>query len=211
MLHGDLAFAGVVGPINFSPDGRYLVTALQNDPTVRLWLWRPGDLIFEASSRLSRNLTMQEWRQYFGDQPYYKTCPNLPVHYSVVEAGRRLAEEGDIDGARAILSEICKLDPSLALDPDREMRMAAARGLMAEGDQLARNRDIPAAAAAKFRQALERDPELQIDSERRAREGAGRCGPSFRLGRRAAGEKAGCHRRSIHFLEGTGAEPFLEL
>ncbi len=26
----------------------------------------------------SRNLTQEEWRQYLGDEPYRKTCPNLP-------------------------------------------------------------------------------------------------------------------------------------
>jgi hypothetical protein len=35
-------------------------------------------LIDEACSRLSRNLTRWEWRLYLGDEPYRKTCPNLP-------------------------------------------------------------------------------------------------------------------------------------
>jgi hypothetical protein len=36
------------------------------------------DLIDEACARLTRNLTPEEWRQYLGDEPYRKTCPNLP-------------------------------------------------------------------------------------------------------------------------------------
>lgn len=33
-----------------------------------------------AACRIAnRNLTQQEWRQYFGDLPYHKTCPALPT------------------------------------------------------------------------------------------------------------------------------------
>jgi hypothetical protein len=65
-----------VSDVAFSPDGRYLATVGRN--TVRVWLWRPEDLIAEALRRLTRNLTKEEWQQYLGDEPYRKTCPNLP-------------------------------------------------------------------------------------------------------------------------------------
>ena len=55
---------------------RYL--ALQVLDTVHIFLWRPEDLINEACTRLNRNLTPQEWRQYFPEDPYRKICPNLP-------------------------------------------------------------------------------------------------------------------------------------
>lgn len=55
---------------------RYL--ALQVLETVHIFLWRSEDLTNEACARLNRNLTQQEWRQYFPDEPYRKTCPNLP-------------------------------------------------------------------------------------------------------------------------------------
>jgi WD40 repeat protein len=71
--------------VAFSPDGRYLTTlsvASMGDArsfsTVQAWLWRPQDLIADACSRLIRNLTPDEWRQHLGDEPYRKTCPNLP-------------------------------------------------------------------------------------------------------------------------------------
>jgi hypothetical protein len=47
--------------------------------TARVWLLRPEDLIAEACSRLTRNLTHAEWRQYIGEEEYRPTCPNLPV------------------------------------------------------------------------------------------------------------------------------------
>jgi hypothetical protein len=40
--------------------------------------WRTEDLINEACSLLARNLNMDEWRRYFGLEPYRKTCPSLP-------------------------------------------------------------------------------------------------------------------------------------
>lgn len=37
------------------------------------------DLLNIACRTAGRNLTPQEWQEAFGDQPYHKTCPNLPT------------------------------------------------------------------------------------------------------------------------------------
>ena len=66
-----------VNAITFSPDGKYLATASADD-TARMWLWRPEDMINEACSRLYRNFNQDEWKTYMGDEPYRKTCPELP-------------------------------------------------------------------------------------------------------------------------------------
>ena len=48
--------------------------------TLHLWKWRPEDLIADACSRVTRNLTRFEWEQYIGDiLPYQAICPNLPI------------------------------------------------------------------------------------------------------------------------------------
>jgi WD40 repeat protein len=66
-----------VNAVSFSPDSR-LVASGSGDNTVRVHRWRPEDLIAEACSRLTRNLTKGEWRLYLGDEPYQKTCKHLP-------------------------------------------------------------------------------------------------------------------------------------
>ena len=71
-LHSDAA------NVAFSPDGRYLLTADSQNKNVGVWFWQPEGLIAEASRRLIRNLTQEEWRQYLGNEPYRKTCPDLP-------------------------------------------------------------------------------------------------------------------------------------
>jgi hypothetical protein len=73
-----LAHEGPVRAVAFSPDGKALATA-SSDKTALLTPWRPEDLLAVACSRLDRNLTRDEWATYLGsDEPYHKTCPNLP-------------------------------------------------------------------------------------------------------------------------------------
>ena len=45
---------------------------------VRLWPRRPEDFIESACQRLSRNLSLQEWKEHLDDTPYAPTCAALP-------------------------------------------------------------------------------------------------------------------------------------
>jgi WD40 repeat protein len=72
-----------VRSVAFSLDGHYVVSG-SADGSIRLWSWNPVDLIASTCSRLSRNLTNAEWKQYLGDEPYQATCPNLPIHPTVI-------------------------------------------------------------------------------------------------------------------------------
>ena len=74
MTHDD-----IVQSVAFSPDGKFVVSG-SADGIVRVWLWSPEDLIADACSRVTRNLSRAEWEQYIGDAlPYQAVCPNLPI------------------------------------------------------------------------------------------------------------------------------------
>jgi hypothetical protein len=45
---------------------------------IGLWPTEQEGLIANECSWVSRNFSIAEWQQYFGDEPYHKTCPNLP-------------------------------------------------------------------------------------------------------------------------------------
>lgn len=63
--------------ISFSPDGQTLISSGLRfltilDISVESWK-------HHACRMVNRNLTWAEWRQYMGDHPYQKTCPDLPI------------------------------------------------------------------------------------------------------------------------------------
>jgi hypothetical protein len=63
--------------VAFSPNGKMLATG-DSEGRVILWyldieLWKEL-----ACRTANRNLTPSEWAQYLGNEPYYKTCSNLP-------------------------------------------------------------------------------------------------------------------------------------
>lgn len=68
-----------VRSVAFSPDGRYALSGSYFD-TVRMWNWRPEELLAGACARVTRNLTWLEWQQYVGNAlPYQATCPDFPI------------------------------------------------------------------------------------------------------------------------------------
>ncbi len=62
------------GGVEFSPDGRFIASGAGG---ARVWRWRREDLMAEACARLTRSFTPQEWRLYFGSEPYKSTCEML--------------------------------------------------------------------------------------------------------------------------------------
>lgn len=65
-----------VADVTFSPDGKYLATA-SRDHTSKICLWQDQHLIPETCSRLTRNLSRDEWTRYVGSDEYRSTCEGL--------------------------------------------------------------------------------------------------------------------------------------
>jgi DNA-binding beta-propeller fold protein YncE len=66
-----------VRAVVFSPDGKILAS-VSDDRSIILWNVDDQSWARSACTVVTRNLTLDEWSTYMGDEPYQKTCPNLP-------------------------------------------------------------------------------------------------------------------------------------
>jgi WD40 repeat protein len=71
-------------PISFSLDNRRLAAG-KRDGSIILWNLDFDSWRSLACWRAGRNLTQEEWRQFFGEEPYHQTCPELPAGRLVQE------------------------------------------------------------------------------------------------------------------------------
>ena len=63
--------------VAFSPDGQTLASG-SGDQTIFVWIARTEILAEKICQQVWRNLTLDEWRQFVGeDFPYERTCPGL--------------------------------------------------------------------------------------------------------------------------------------
>lgn len=100
-----------VSRIAFSEDGKQL--ALSGwDGSIILWPVSLRTWLSKACSVVGRNFTTEEWKQFFGDQPYRVTCPDVRAK----EADAR-ALDGDFARAEQLFAEA--LHSALEMkDPD---------------------------------------------------------------------------------------------
>ncbi len=124
---------GEVWALAYSPDGQLLATG-GRDKTIRIWdLTHPVNagttraVADMACEKARSNLTLDEWHKFIGeDIPYERTCPNLPVHPSLVEAAEKMARAGDVEGAVVLLRRAIELEPELGFQPEAEAARLAS-------------------------------------------------------------------------------------
>jgi WD40 repeat protein len=59
----------------FRPDGSVLIIPWWEDPAVYVWDPSPERALEFACREAGRDLSEDEWREHFGDEPYRETCP----------------------------------------------------------------------------------------------------------------------------------------
>ena len=74
-----------VNNVVFSTDGRILISN-SGDNTIHLWDMDIESWKEKACQRAGRNLALQEWQTYFGDEPYQITCEQWPVDEDALAA-----------------------------------------------------------------------------------------------------------------------------
>ncbi|MBE7472068.1 MAG: hypothetical protein DPW09_18805 [Anaerolineae bacterium] len=156
-----------INSLAWSPNGQRLASA-SYDRTIRLINTR----FVQPSCRwVTRNLNAAEWATYLpAGTPYHRTCPNRPIHPSLIEAARDLARAGQIDEAIAQFQHLLTVDPTLDLDPQAEAQQAyqeAVQSLLAQAREEAQTGDVEAARAT-LEQAVTLDPTLILDPQAEA-------------------------------------------
>ncbi len=64
-----------VDSVAFSPDGKLLASDNGND--VMIWDMDPHSWADKLCQKVNRNFTQEEWKRFFGEREYEKTCPGV--------------------------------------------------------------------------------------------------------------------------------------
>ena len=117
---------GNLEALAISSDGQ---TIAAGGSSQRVTLWSGTEqLAHTVCDTAKENLSFSEWKKIVGEEiPYERTCPNLPIHPSFLEEGKRLAKEGSRDRAESIFQRAKQLDPFLELDPKEEVEKLSAK------------------------------------------------------------------------------------
>jgi WD40 repeat protein len=176
-LDHDRFHSGFGGPeffaVTFSADGQRLVTASSDGKVQIHWVWS-RDLVKGICERLDRNFSAAEWTNYMQTDmnKYTLTCPNLPVHPTVIRFAHNEAMAGKINQSTTLLRHLLKISQvaghEIDLDQstdelDKSPRAVAlkysAHYLIQEATTFAQNGNT-FKAVSLLKQALIRSPEI---------------------------------------------------
>ncbi len=94
---------GAIHSLAFTKDGR-LVTG-GSDGSVKVWHIDLDTLIKKAEHIAGRNLSYPEWQQFFGQEPYRRTFPDLPDGALVAQARHvHESDRSDVPSAAKIIA-----------------------------------------------------------------------------------------------------------
>jgi WD40 repeat protein len=158
--HGD-----AVSSVAFSPDGKTIASGGGPvDKTVIVWnldlddlLARSCDWLHDYLKNPNNGMSEDDERRQICDG----VKPSAPL---LVDQGRALAKEGNIEGAVAKFQQAQKLDPSLKFDPKAEAQQSRAQSLLDKGESLVDESKIKEAIAA-YTEAQKLDPTLEISAD----------------------------------------------
>lgn len=150
----------------FADEGRVLYSIGDDGRVVALEL-DPARSMTRACRTVRRNLSHAEWVQFFGDEAYRLSCPDMPVHPGLLDSGRRLAAAGHVDGGSALMARAAALGDARVRDAAEEARTLAIRGFVDRAEQAARTGRVELAAGL-FERARVLDPALDFEPATRA-------------------------------------------
>jgi WD40 repeat protein/tetratricopeptide (TPR) repeat protein len=159
-----------ISSLAFGSDGRSLISVGFDYDTrkedVEKWGLDVASWRGLACRIANRNLTVQEWRRYFPNEKYRKTCSDRAADPGLLREAVELARAGDLGKALARFRDIKrKFDESS--DPAAEDRFVAS-ALVERARELAKSGELDE-AVADFRRAKGQDPDLTLDPEVEAR------------------------------------------
>ena len=152
-----------VTAVAMSSEGRWMASGT-DDGSVWLWRLKMDELREWACHIAGRNLSFFEWNQYFRGEEYRLSCPKLPAHYSVLQAGRGLAKNRNIEAAVNIFRQVLNVDSGLDFDPQAEAGKWAASQIIEDAKNLALKGNIPE-ALTEYKKAAALTSAVDVDAE----------------------------------------------
>ena len=115
VLHWENGFRDLA----FHPQGDFIVAG---DSQGNLVVWDIGVSPESLCQQANRNFSQTEWVQYFPEEPYRKTCPQLPLHPSLLKVADDLARAGNRAEAIQAYQNILTLEPDLNINPQQRAK-----------------------------------------------------------------------------------------